>query len=130
VNRPHEPEPGATVTIREIHRIAALARVRLDQGEAKRMARDMSSILEHMAVLGEIAPEPATTSGVPQGEGSTRPFAEASDGSGPRAREGATMPDRLERPLASIAPDWRDGLFVVPRLPGVAGAPGERERSP
>ena len=119
-----------TVTIREIHRIAALARVRLDQGEAKRMARDMSSILEHMAVLGGIAAEPAPTSGVPQGEGSTRPFGEASDGSGPRAGEGAAMPDRLERPLASIAPDWRDGLFVVPRLPGVAGAPGERESSP
>ena len=130
MNRPHEPEPGVTVTIQEIHRIAALARVRLDKGEAKRMARDMSSILEHMAVLSEVAPEPAPTSGVPQGEGSTRPFGEASDGSGARTGEGATTPDPLERPLERIAPDWRDGLFIVPRLPGVAGAPGERKSSP
>lgn len=130
MNRPHEPEPGVTVTIQEIHRIATLARVRLDKGEAKRMARDMSSILEHMAVLGGVVPEPAPTSGVPQAEGSTRTFGEASDGSGRRAGEGVTTPDPLERPLERIAPDWRDGLFVVPRLPGVAGAPAERESSP
>ena len=130
MSRPHEPDSGVTVTIREIHRIAALARVRLDQGEAKRMARDMSSILEHMAVLGGMAPEPAPASGVPKGEGSMRPFGEALDGSGPRSGEGATTPDPLDRPLERIAPDWRDGLFVVPRLPGVAGAPGERESSP
>lgn len=130
MNRRHEAEPGGTVTIQEIHRIAALARVRLDKGEAKRMARDMSSILEHMAVLGGVAPEPAPTPGVPQGEGSTPPSGEASDGSGPRAGERATTPDPLERPLARIAPDWRDGLFVVPRLPGVAGTRGERESSP
>lgn len=130
MNRPHEPEPGVTVTIQEIHRIATLARVRLDKGEAKRMARDMSSILEHMAVLGGVVPEPAPTSGVPQGEGSTRAFGEASDGSGRRTGEGATKPDPLERPLECMAPDWRDGLFVVPRLPGVAGAPAERENSP
>ena len=129
MNGPHEPEPGVTVTIQEIHRIAALARVRLDQGEAKRMARDMSSILEHMAVLDEVAPEPAPTSGVPRGEGSRRPVGEASDGSGARTGEGPTTPDPLERPLEGIAPDWRDGLFIVPRLPGVAGAPGERESS-
>ena len=130
MNKSHEPEPGVTVTIKEIQRIATLARVRLEQGEAKRMARDMSSILEHMAVLGGVAPELAPASGVPQGEGSTRAFGEASDGSGRRAGEGAATPDPLERPLERIAPDWRDGLFVVPRLPGVAGAPGERESSP
>ena len=127
---PQEPEPGATVTVQEIRRIAALARLRLEQGEARRMARDMSSILEHMTVLGEIAPEPAPTSGVPRGESSTRPLGDASDGGGVPAEEGETMPDPLERPLSRIAPDWRDGLFVVPRLPGVAGAPGERDGSP
>ncbi len=130
MNKSHEPEPGVTVTIEEIQRIATLARVRLEQGEAKRMARDMSSILEHMAVLGGVVPERAPASGVPQGEGSTRALGEASDGSGRRAGEGATKPDPLERPLERMAPDWRDGLFVVPRLPGVAGAPAEREGSP
>lgn len=94
------------------------------------MARDMSSILEHMTVLGEIAPEPARTSGVPQREGSTRLLGDASDGGGAPAEGARTMPDPLERPLSRIAPDWRDGLFVVPRLPGVAGAPGEPDGSP
>ena len=88
MNKSHEPEPGVTVTIEEIQRIATLARVRLEQGEAKRMARDMSSILEHMAVLGGVAPEPAPTSGVPQGEGSTRAFGEASDEERPTGGRG------------------------------------------
>ena len=127
---PQEPEPGVTVTKQEIRRIAALARLRLEKEEAGRMARDMSSILEHMTVLGEIAPQSAPTSGVPQGEGSRRPLGDAPDGGGVPAEKGETMPDPLERPLSRIAPDWRDGLFVVPRLPGVAGAPGERDDSP
>lgn len=130
MSRAQEPKQGVTVSIREIRRIAALARLRLEQREAKRMARDMSSILEHMTVLGGIAPEPARTSGVPQGEGSTLPVGDASEGRGPAAEEGETMPDPLERPLSRIAPDWRDGLFVVPRLPGVGGAPGGRDGSP
>lgn len=130
MSRPQEPEPGVTVTIEEIHRIASLARVRLEQAEAKRMARDMSSILEHMAVLGGVALEPAPMSGVPQSEGSPRPLGEDFDGTGSRAGEGEKTPDPLERPLSRIAPDWRDGLFVVPRLPGVAGAPGEGDGLP
>lgn len=127
---PHEPEPGVTVTIREIHRIAALARVRLEQGEAKRMARDMSSILEHMAVLGGVALEAAPTPDVPRSETSPRPTGEDPDGTGSPAGERETTPDSLDRPLSRMAPDWRDGFFVVPRLPGVAGASAERDRSP
>ena len=127
---PHQPEPGVTVTIQEIHRIAALARVRLEQGEAKRMAREMSSILEHMALLGEVAREPAPATGVPRNERSSRSRGGTSDGTGVPAEEGEGMPDPLERPLSRIAPDWREGFFVVPRLPGVAGAPVERDGSP
>ena len=130
MSEPREPEPGVTVSIQEIHRIAALARVRLEQGEAKRMARDMSSILEHMAVLGEAALEQAPVSGVPQGEGSVRSGGEATQGTDHAAEEGGSVPDPLGRPLSRMAPDWRAGFFVVPRLPGVAGASGEPEESP
>ena len=130
MSRPHEREPRVTVSIGEIRRIAALARVRLEPGEAKRMARDMSSILEHVSVLGEIAREPAQAPDVPRREGSARPAGEASAGTRPPAEEGETIPDPLSRPLSGMAPDWRDGFFVVPRLPGVAGASGEPDASP
>lgn len=128
MSEPHESESGVTVSIREIHRIAALARLRLEEGEAERMAREMSSILEHMAVLAEVAVEAAPTPGVPRGKSSPRP-GEDSGGTGSATLEGEATPDSLERPLSRMAPDWRDGFFVVPRLPGVAGASGERDDS-
>ena len=128
MSEPRVPEPGVTVSIREIHRIAALARLRLEPGEAERMARDMSSILEHMAVLGEVtALEPSPASGVPRTEDAAWPRSEDPGGTGSAAEGGETMPDPLERPLSHMAPDWRDGFFVVPRLPGVAGSSGKRD---
>ena len=130
MSEPRVPEAGVTVTIQEIHRIAALAHLRLEQGEAERMARDMSSILDHMAVLGGVALEPSPASGVPRTGDSARPGREDSAGTGPPTEADETMPDPLERPLSRMAPDWRDGFFVVPRLPGVAGASGERDDSP
>ena len=130
MSKPRVPEAGVTVTIQEIHRIAALAHLRLEPGEAERMACDMSSILEHMAVLGGVALEPSQASGVPRSGDSPWPGGEDSPGTGPPAEADETMPDPLERPLSRMAPDWRDGFFVVPRLPGVAGASGERDDSP
>ena len=130
MSKPRVPEPGVTVTIQEIHRIAALAHLRLEQGEAERMARDMSSILEHMAVLGGVALEPSPASGVRRTGDSASPGRKVSAGTGPSAEADGTLPDPLERPLSSMAPDWRDGFFVVPRLPGVAGGSGERDDSP
>lgn len=94
------------------------------------MARDMSSILEHMAVLGGLALEPSPASGVPRAGDSAWPVSEDSAGTDPSAEADGMLPDPLDRPLSSMAPDWRDGFFVVPRLPGVAGASGERDDSP
>lgn len=127
---PHEPAPELTVTAREIHRIAALARVRLEQGEARGLARDMSSILEHMAVLAAIAPELVPPTAVARDEALARPLVEGSDAGDPPAEQDRTMPDPLGQPLSGIAPDWREGFFVVPRLPGVGGAPAKRDGSP
>ena len=107
--------------------MAALARLRLDPEEAERMARDMSSILEYMAVLGAVAPEP---------EPAPRDREEAvrSDGArAERARQpsgrGRADPDRLALPPSRFAPEWKEGFFVVPRLPGVAGRAGEPDAS-
>ena len=119
-----------TVSIQQIRHIAALARLRLDPEEAERMARDMSSILEYMAVLGAVALEPEPT---PDSSGRDdsmlsggAPTGRASQPSG----RGKTEPDPLASPPSAFSPEWRDGYFVVPRLPGVSGRGGEPGGSP
>lgn len=129
MSRPTVPEPGVTVTIEEIRRIAALARLRLEQGEAERMARDMRSILDHMAVLGGAAPAAAPGSGVTETQAGARPGGRHSGAQESPAEPDETKPDPLSLPLSRLAPDWRDGFFVVPRLPGMAGASGEPDGS-
>lgn len=114
-----------TVTVREIRRIAALARLRLDRGEAERLARDMSSILDHMEVLGAADLGPEASPGVPDPERPAGPGGEEADEASRPPAQPETTPDPLARPLSDLAPEWRDGLFVVPRLPGVAGSDDE-----
>ncbi len=119
-----------TVSIRQIRHMAALARLRLDPEEAERMARDMSSILEYMAVLGAVALEPE-----PSPDSSGRDDSVHSGGaptgraSQPSAR-GKAEPDPLASPPSAFSPDWRDGYFVVPRLPVVSGRGGEPGGAP
>ncbi len=127
MSAPRPADPGVTVTEAEIRRIAALARLRLGRGEVERMARDMSSILEHMAVLEEARVDPA--SGAP-GDDATRTDAGASADAGPPADGAEPTPDPLRRPISRMAPDWRDGFFVVPRPPGVGDAPNDPDGSP
>lgn len=114
-----------TVTTAEIRRIAALARLRLDKGEAEFMARDMSTILDHMAVLGRADLGPVRTSGYPGGEEPARSGPEDAGEENLAGAPSKVEPDPLALPPSRLAPDWREGFFVVPRLPGVAGAPGE-----
>ena len=111
------------VSIEEIRYMAALARLRLREGEAERMARDMSSILEYMAVLGavdfEAEPVPRSL------RGAARPADEDSGAAREPSSGLEARPDPLALPLSRLAPEWKDGLFLVPRLPGVAGRPDE-----
>ena len=116
-----------TVGIQEIRRIAALARLRLEEGEAARMARDMTAILDHMAVLGRAALESPSAPDVPESEDAARPDGKDPDEAGQPAEAAETVPDPLARPLSRLAPDWREGFFVVPRLPGVTGASHEAD---
>ena len=98
-------------------RIARLARLRFADEDLARITADLNHILELVESLagleggegrdggggGHIA-----TSGAPTVAGcsSTRDA-------------GADAPDHLARDLSDVAPDWRDGFFVVPPLPGV-----------
>ena len=94
----------------EAGRIAALARLRFDEAELTRITEELNHILEHVEALRSL--ESRTPADAPADERmSTR---------APQADEA----DELRRPIASIAPDWRDGFFVVPPLPGVHAEDG------
>lgn len=88
----------------EVERIAALAHLRLDHGEAERLTAELNRILEHVAVLRGLGADPAPP---PPAEGS------------PTRSAGDEPPDALALPPASFAPRWVDGFFVVPPPPGV-----------
>jgi Asp-tRNA(Asn)/Glu-tRNA(Gln) amidotransferase C subunit len=107
-------------------RIAHLARLRFDDDELTRITAELNHILGHVESLrgleqpgggerpGDVAAEAAAgsrhlaTSGAPT-VGDCRPT---------RGAE-AERPDTLRRDLEAVAPDWREGFFVVPPLPGV-----------
>jgi aspartyl-tRNA(Asn)/glutamyl-tRNA(Gln) amidotransferase subunit C len=91
------------VTAADVAAIAALARLRLDPGEADRMADQLTAILDHMDELRTVA-----VAGVP-------PFAiAAADVAPPRSDDIAADP--LHREPGAMAPAWQHGFFTVPRL--------------
>lgn len=103
-----ERGPGG-VTPDEVRRVAALARLRLDEASLERLTRDLNGILAHVEKLAEV-----------ELDGIAEP--EAVQGRATPFREPGTAPDPLaEGAPADRAPGWREGFFVVPRLPGVEG---------
>jgi aspartyl-tRNA(Asn)/glutamyl-tRNA(Gln) amidotransferase subunit C len=91
-----------TISLDEVRRIAALARLGISHEQARAAAVELSSILEHMEVLSRV-----DTSDVARGE-----IAHA--GMILRADVGPPIP--LLRAPADFAPSTRDGFFLVPRL--------------
>lgn len=90
----------------EVLRIAALARLRLEDDALERMTGDLNSILEHVSELEGLEAEPVGSAAEPEPVPSTR------------ARE-ETDGDETKLDPAEFAPAWRDGFFVVPPPPGV-----------
>jgi aspartyl/glutamyl-tRNA(Asn/Gln) amidotransferase C subunit len=96
---------SAHVGMDEARRIAALARLRFDAHELGRITQDLNHILDHVEELRSL--ENRTVDARLDGDRkATR---------GPEAERA----DELRREIASFAPDWRDGFFVVPPFPGV-----------
>lgn len=93
----------------EVRRIAALARLRFDDGRAGILAEELSRILEHVDTLAEAEVGPGR-------EGIRLP-AEPVPFRPPELPSDALAPGA---PGAG-APGWEDRFFVVPRLPGVQG---------
>jgi len=90
----------------EVERIARLARLHLTSEEVESLRAAMDVCVEHFAELEEVDASPLISAG-------------SEDAVGPRSDE--VSDDSLEIPLSVNAPDWRDDLFVVPRLPGLNG---------
>lgn len=91
------------ISAAEVRRIAALARLALTESEVRGLARDLSAILDYVALLDALE--------LPEGA----PF--------PASGSAATRPDR---PAASLdarsalagAPRVARGHFIVPRVVG------------
>jgi aspartyl-tRNA(Asn)/glutamyl-tRNA(Gln) amidotransferase subunit C len=93
----------------QARKIAGLARLRFEEAELERVTAELNHILEHVEALRSLEQRGATP--MPEERASTR---------GP----GADQPDTLRGGAQTIAPDWREGFFVVPPLPGVHAEDG------
>jgi aspartyl/glutamyl-tRNA(Asn/Gln) amidotransferase C subunit len=94
-----------SVTRDDAKKIADLARLRFDETELTRITEELNHILDHVEALRSL-------------ESRTPSDTVADERMSTRAPEAET-PDELRRPVASFAPEWRDGFFVVPAFPGV-----------
>jgi hypothetical protein len=97
-----------SVSLEEVHRFARMARLRLDPGEAERLRGDLSRILQHvdgLADLADDAPTPSAFVEPPAPAASEVPMPEG--------------PDPLAHGPEGMAPEWREGLIVVPSPEGV-----------
>jgi Asp-tRNA(Asn)/Glu-tRNA(Gln) amidotransferase C subunit len=101
-----------SVTIEEVRRIAQLARLHPEESSLRRLTEELNGILENIRVLEEA-------------EGESPPEAPPVEGSLP-SRPPALDPTPLAAGApGSMAPDWREGFFVVPRLPALDGGGAE-----
>jgi aspartyl-tRNA(Asn)/glutamyl-tRNA(Gln) amidotransferase subunit C len=95
-----------SVTGDEVRRIAELARLAPDTAEVERLTRELNRILEHVDALRE-----ADVSGVQEGMGDGLPDA---------FRDPTAPPDPIPPDAPQgMAPGWREGFFLVPRLPAL-----------
>jgi aspartyl-tRNA(Asn)/glutamyl-tRNA(Gln) amidotransferase subunit C len=91
------------VTIDDVRHIAALARLGMDDDRARALVGELNTILAHMDVLSSVD------------TGSVEPVVGIGAQAAP-LRADTGPPFAVARPIASFAPETRDGLFLVPRL--------------
>lgn len=102
----------------EVERVARLARLELTDEEVSRLAREMASVLGHFAEIRRFGTEDRGSVADPAAGGAP---GEAGSQGGP-LRPDRPDPDVLRRSVSEMAPDWRDGHFVVPRLSALSAA--------
>ena len=99
-----------SVELDEVRRIAALARLGIPDDRIVVLARELSGILTHMAVLQRVD----THAVHDDTHAAQTPW---------REDHGPCVP--LLRPLEAFAPEMRDGFFIVPRLATHGGRAGD-----
>lgn len=104
------------VSREDVAKIAELARLHPDEGAIERLTGELNGILEHVRVLGEV-----DVSEVDEDRWTLSEVEPFRDPGLPRDELAPGAPgDR--------APQWRDGFFLVPRLPALDGGdPSEEE---
>ena len=105
-----------TVSREDIDRTAQFARLRVSEAEAEELRRVFNTILDYVETLGALPPDEPDTSDAGRDRTPER---------APRERG----PDPVTEPPAEYAPEFKDGLFVVPSPPSL-GNHGEVTRSP
>ncbi len=97
-----------SITREEILQIANLARLRLTDSESEDLSHDLNQILEYVDTLASLE--------VPEGE-----RLELGPPEAPEREAGQIPPDPMAHPPTDCAPDFREGLFVVPSPPSLGG---------
>lgn len=92
------------ITFDDVRRIAALARVGIDETRLPVLTGELSRILDHMAVLTQVDVSASDS------------MDSAGTGPGAPLRRDAGPPIPLSESLSHFAPDMRGGFFIVPRL--------------
>jgi aspartyl-tRNA(Asn)/glutamyl-tRNA(Gln) amidotransferase subunit C len=92
-----------TISLADIHRIAHLARIEIDAGEADAVRAKLAAIFGMIDELNAV-----DTTGVV-------PMAHAQDVALPLRADAVTEPDRHAL-FQSVAPAVEDGLYLVPKV--------------
>jgi aspartyl-tRNA(Asn)/glutamyl-tRNA(Gln) amidotransferase subunit C len=87
----------------DVRHVAALARLAVPESRIPELVSQLNDILSHMGVLGRVDTSSVTA------------VAGAGDANMP-LRADLGPPIALVHPIASFAPQLRDGFFLVPRL--------------
>lgn len=103
------------VTEFDLRRVAALARLGLDESRIPSLVRELNGILDHMRELEGVD------------SGSAPPDSGRADALTPLRSDASGMAIPLAAPRETFAPEMRDGFFLVPRL---ATHEGDGERAP
>lgn len=98
----------------DVRRVAQLARIDLDEKTTARLVEELNGILSHVESLSEVQlDDPESVDG------------EQEDAGGSGFRDPELRPDLTDPGVvAQGAPGWRDGFFLVPRLPALIDEDG------
>ncbi|MEO8194519.1 MAG: Asp-tRNA(Asn)/Glu-tRNA(Gln) amidotransferase subunit GatC [Gemmatimonadales bacterium] len=91
------------VTHDDVRHVAELARLAVSDERLDHLVAELNGILVHMDVLSQVDTNDAER-------------AIATPAESTPLRSDASGPLKLEQPIASFAPEMRDGFFIVPRL--------------